>query len=336
MDTLDPPFFMAPMAGFTDAAFRARLRRNGCQRLTTEMLSAAALARGNRKTLAYLGNEDERDDLTVQIFGNDPDELTEATDRVQEAGFRRVDFNMGCPVRKIVRSGAGAALLADLGRAERCLSALRRAVRGTLSIKIRSGWDASSENYLEVGRLATACGVDAIALHPRTRAQGYGGRADWSLVQALARGVPVPVVGNGDVASGEEAIERMHQTGCAGVMIGRAALIRPWIFREAELLFRRRAPYPPPSAAEVGRDLAAQLDDLARWKGERTAVLEMRKFVAWGSKGMPGAAEFRRRTQRAGDIGSLTEEIRRFFDSREGQPPTESGSLDRAGTLPVV
>lgn len=301
------------MAGVTDAAFRGRLRRNGCRRLFTEMVSAAALARGNRRTLGYLGVPDAGPDLAVQLFGAVPDELAAAAELAQEAGFRQVDLNMGCPVRKVVRSGAGAALMTDLGRAGACLEALRRVVRGTLSVKIRAGWTEGSINFLEVGRLAQARGVDLITLHPRTRAQGYGGQADWSLVRALAAEVSVPVVGNGDVGSAEQALARLRQCGCAGVMIGRAALSTPWIFREAELLAEGRAPGLPPSPAALGRDLCAQLDDLARWKGPRVAALEMRKFAAWGARGLPGAAEFRRGIQEAPDVAALRRAVEAFF-----------------------
>jgi nifR3 family TIM-barrel protein len=277
------------------------------------MVSAAALARGNRKTLAYLECRDKGDDLTIQVFGADPEELTKAADLVQEVGFGRVDFNMGCPVRKVVGSGAGAALLSDLRRAGRCLAALRKSVHGFLSVKIRSGWDLGSVNCLAVGQLAADCGVDLITLHPRTRAQGYSGKANWSLVRDLAAMVPVPVVGNGDVTTAHEAVQRMRETQCAGVMIGRAALTRPWIFHDVGRLSRQRPLDPAPEPAEVGRDLAHQLADLVRWKGERRAVLEMRKFLAWGVKGMPGAVEFRRRTQVAADVASLAGEMERFF-----------------------
>ncbi len=312
-----PPFSMAPLAGVTDAAFRARLRRNGCRWLVTEMVSAAALARGNRRTRSYLLAPDRGADLAVQLFGARPEELAAAADLAQEAGFHHLDLNMGCPVKKVVRSGAGAALLCDLPLARRCLEALRRAVRGTLSVKLRSGWDRASINCLETGRMAADCGVDLVVLHPRTRSQGYTGTADWSLVAALASAVPVPVVGNGDVASGGEALERLRGSGCRGVMIGRAALSRPWIFREAEAAWGGRPTAPAPVPAEVGADLLQQMADLTADKGGRVALFEMRKFLAWAAKGMPGAAEFRRRVQGAADLTALERQVREFFCAGE-------------------
>lgn len=334
---LSSPFSMAPMAGVTDVAFRARLRRWGCRALTTEMVSAAALARGNRKTLAYLDAPDRGDDLAVQLFGADPRELAEAAEVVQEFGFHSVDLNMGCPVRKVVRSGAGAALLRDLERAERCLVALRKAVTGTLSVKIRSGWDAESVNFLATGRMAADCGADWVTLHPRTRAQGYSGAADWSQVETLARALSVPVVGNGDVGCAEQAVARLRRSGSSGVMIGRAALARPWIFREAQALWAGRVPDEPPTQAEIGQDLLRQMADLRRWKGERVAAFEMQKFLAWAARGVPGASEFRRKTQACACVGSLEMEIRRFFgvgrDRAGGQDTREredEGWRDRA------
>ncbi|GAB4265609.1 MAG: tRNA dihydrouridine synthase DusB [Deferrisomatales bacterium] len=331
MNTAEPLFLMAPMAGVTDPAFRARLRRWGCRALATEMVSAAALARGNRRTLSYLQAPDRGRDLTLQVFGADPDELARAGERVYEAGYPWLDFNMGCPVKKVVRSGAGAALLADPERARRCLVALRRAFPGRLSVKIRSGWDAGSVNCLEVGKMAEDCGVDRVTLHPRTRAQGYAGKADWSWVARLVREVSVPVAGNGDVASGPEAAARLRRTGCAAVMIGRGALGAPWVFRDAEAAWRGAPAPPPPEAPRIGLDLLRQIDDLARWKGERAAVVEMRKFLAWGAKGMGGATEFRREIQQCDSRDRLEAAVRRFFRVGE-EERTERGVRGRRAT----
>ncbi|RMG93371.1 MAG: tRNA-dihydrouridine synthase family protein, partial [Candidatus Dadabacteria bacterium] len=183
------------MAGVTDPAFRRRLRRAGCRYLFTEMVSAAAVARRNRRTLAYLHASDRGPDLAAQVFGSRPDELAEAARAAAEAGFSHLDLNMGCPVRKVVRSGAGAALMRDPGLAAACVRALRRAFPGTLSVKIRSGWDAGRRNAAEIAALAEAEGADLVIVHPRTRAQGYAGEADWSVVGEVAARVGVPVVG---------------------------------------------------------------------------------------------------------------------------------------------
>jgi nifR3 family TIM-barrel protein len=277
------------------------------------MVSAAALARRNRKTLSYLRPPDAGPDLILQLFGAQPEELAEAAFTAQEAGFRDLDFNMGCPVPKVVKSGAGSALLLDVARAERCLRALRRATAGRLTVKLRSGWDAAHLNYLEMGALAADCGADGVTLHARTRAQGYSGQADWGHVADLARQLPIPVVGNGDVDSGQEAAQKLSATGCAGVMIGRAALARPWIFADAESCSRGGTPDPAPSPAAIGDDLLLHLEDLIRDKGERLATLEIRKFTAWATRSMPGAAPFRRSIQESATPGEFRQRIRGFF-----------------------
>ena len=307
---------MAPMAGVTDAAFRSRLRRNGCRQLCTEMVSAAALARGNRRTRAYLDVPDLDSDLEVQLFGAVPEELAAAGAMAADAGFTAVDLNAGCPVKKVVRGGAGAALLRDPHGFARCLGALRRAVPGRLSVKIRSGWDAGSVNCSEIARIAEDQGVDRITLHPRTRSQGYSGSADWSLVIELAAQCRIPLVGNGDIDDAGQALERLRSSGCAAVMVGRAALSRPWLFRQAEDLWAGRPMSVAPTPVEVGEDLIRQLRDLTEWKTERTAVVEMRKFVAWATKGCSGAAEFRRRAQRMETAGEVVDHIRNFFTCR--------------------
>ncbi|GAB4253437.1 tRNA dihydrouridine synthase [Deferrisoma sp.] len=305
------------MAGVTDPAFRRRLRRAGCRYLFTEMVSAAALARENRRTLAYLRPSDRGPDLAVQVFGSRPDELAEAARAAADAGFSHLDLNMGCPVRKVVRSGAGAALMRDPSLAAACVRALRRAFPGTLSVKIRSGWDAGTRNAAEISALAEAEGADLVIVHPRTRAQGYAGQADWSVVGEVAARVGVPVVGNGDISSGEEAVRRLREFGCAGVMIGRAALGAPWMFAEAEALYRGEPVPAAPGPEERGRDLLLHLGDLVEEKGERVAVAEMRKFAAWAARGLPGATAFRRRVQEARGREAMEEEIRSFF----GVPP---------------
>lgn len=305
---------MAPMAGITDAPFRMRLRRNGCRSLATEMISATALVRENKRTLSYLNVPDLGDDLAVQIFGAKADDLAGAAELAQEAGFTRIDFNMGCPARKIIRSGSGSALLANPALAEKCLTALRRSVKGFFSIKIRSGWDDASLNFLQIGRMAVDCGVDSLTLHPRTRAQGFSGRANWLHVEELARNLSIPVVGNGDVDTPETAVSRLQSSGCAGVMIGRGALAKPWIFDIAEKILQGCDSSEIPHKPAIGKDLLLQMSDLIRWKSSRAAVLEMRKFLIWASKGMEGAADLRRRLIDANNLEAMETEIKNFFE----------------------
>jgi tRNA-dihydrouridine synthase len=180
-------------------------------------------------------------------------------------------------------------------------------------VKIRAGWDATTVNCEQVARVAEDAGVDGITLHPRTRSQGYAGSADWNLVERLARQCRVPVIGNGDIGSAAEAVDRLRGTSCAAVMVGRAALSRPWLFRQAEDLWRGRPLTPDPAPEQIGEDLLLQLKDLVSWKGERTAVVEMRKFMAWAAKGLRGAADFRRQGQTLTGAAAVEEHVRRFF-----------------------
>jgi nifR3 family TIM-barrel protein len=277
------------------------------------MVSAAALARENRRTLGYLQVPDLGPDLAVQLFGADPNELAEAARKAEDAGFQHVNLNMGCPVRKVVRSGAGSALMADPLRAEQCVRRMRSAVSGTLSVKLRAGWDSARVNCCDIARMAAEHGADLLILHPRTRAQGFSGKADWELVKHVVEAVAVPVIGNGDVESAGEAVERLRNCGCAGVMIGRAALARPWIFREAEVIIAGGGEPPPVGPLWIGDDLLLQTDHLVSCKGSRAALLEMRKFAGWAVRGMTGGADFRRRVQTCTDLDELKEVILSFF-----------------------
>jgi nifR3 family TIM-barrel protein len=306
------PFLAAPMAGVTDEPFRARLRRNGCRALWTEMVSAAALVRGHRATLRMADPPDRDEGMVLQIFGAKPEELGPAAGTARRMGWRRVDFNMGCPVRKVVRSGAGSALLGDLGLAETCVRALREETEGVLTVKLRTGATADRPVFEEAGARLAAAGADGLILHGRSRAQGYGGRADWSFVDRLARAVRLPVAGNGDIESGAEAAARLAGHPVEAVMIGRAALHAPWIFRDAEAALEGRLPSPPPDAEEVAGDLARHFEDLLALKGERAAVGEMKKFVAWATKSMPGAAGLRCRAMAARQSGDMLAVIRNF------------------------
>ncbi len=295
MDVFPHPFLMAPMAGVTDAPFRARLRRNGARALWTEMISAAAIVRGHKKTLSMADPADRDEDTVIQLFGAKPNELGRAARVVRELGWKRVDFNAGCPVKKIVRTGAGAALLGELERAGACVEALREQTEGMiLTVKIRLGWKADQLAFLEAGHCFAKAGVDGLILHGRTRAQGYAGEADWTPVDQLAQAVSIPVAGNGDISCAADAVARLTHHQVAAVMIGRAALGTPWIFRDAQALLAGQEPSPPPTAAVIIEELFHQYEAVVALKGERAAVGEMKKHVAWSTRGVAGATELRR------------------------------------------
>jgi len=274
---------LAPMAGITNAPFRLVARECGSARLTSEEIDARALVEGNLRTTTLTRSLPQERPLVMQLLGADPDVLAAAARRLEEAGADGIDLNMGCPVAKIVAKGQGAALMRDPFRAAAALRALRKAVRGPLSVKIRGGWDDRTLNAVDIARLAQDEGVDAITVHPRTRAQQYTGRAPLDVIAAVVAAVPgVAVVGNGDVRSVDDARAMIAATGCAAVMIGRGALGRPWIFRGGEVARDERARI-------IRRHCALMQAHLP----ERLALTQIRKHLAWYADGLPFAARTR-------------------------------------------
>ncbi|HEX5815036.1 MAG TPA: tRNA dihydrouridine synthase DusB [Methylomirabilota bacterium] len=273
---------LAPMAGVTNAPFRLVCREAGAGPLTSEEIDARALVMGNGKTEALARHLPEERPLAMQLLGNDPDVLAEAARRLEAAGADGIDLNMGCPVAKIVAKGQGAALMRDPVGAAVILRTLRKAVAGPLTIKIRGGWDDRALNAVEVARIAEAEGVDAITVHPRTRSQQFTGRAPWAIIADVVAAVRVPVVGNGDVRSVDDARAMVAATGCAAVMIGRGALGRPWVFRGRAVTRDERA-------AVVRRHCALIEAHLP----ERLALVQLKKHLAWYSDGLPNSARTR-------------------------------------------
>jgi nifR3 family TIM-barrel protein len=273
---------LAPMAGVTNAPFRLVCREAGAGPLTSEEIDARALVMGNGRTEALARRLPAERPLAMQLLGNDPDVLAEAARRLEAAGADGIDLNMGCPVAKIVAKGQGAALMRDPLGAAVILRTLRKAVAGPLTIKIRGGWDDRALNAVEVARVAEAEGVDAITVHPRTRSQQFTGRAPWAIIADVATAVRVPVVGNGDVRTVDDARAMVAATGCAAVMVGRGALGRPWVFRGRAVTRDERA-------AVVRRHCALIEAHLP----ERLALVQLKKHLAWYSDGLPNAARTR-------------------------------------------
>jgi len=308
---LDGPVFLAPMAGITSLPYRLVMKEHGAALVFTEMVSCNGLVRDGRKTLELVRSCPAERPLGIQVFGGDPETVAEGVRRLGDAGDL-IDLNLGCPVSKVVRSEAGSALLRNPPRIAAIVRAMRRATDKPLTVKIRSGWDASSLNYLEIGRIAEAEGADAVTLHPRTRAQGFGGRADWSQIGELKSRLRIPVIGSGDVFSVEDGVRLLRETGCDAIMIGRGGYGNPWLVRN----LRRRLcglPEQPPDAAER-RDVV--LRHLARHRecfGERKTLFEMRKHLCWYARGMANAAAFRSRVNRSGSLDELEQLARGFF-----------------------
>ncbi len=291
--TLKNNVILAPMAGVTDLPFRILCREQGAGMVCMEMVSAKAIYYGNKNTEQLLEIHPQEMPASLQLFGSAPDIIGEMAKRIEERPFAVLDLNMGCPVPKIVNNGEGSALMKDPKLVEEILTRLVKAVKKPVTVKIRKGFDEEHVNAVEIARIAEGCGVAAVAVHGRTRAQYYSGKADWDIIAAVKDAVKIPVIGNGDVTSARSAEAMLRYTGCDGVMIGRAAQGNPWIFREVTEYLETGAAVPRPKPEEVKelveRHAALQL----KYKGEYTAVREMRKHLAWYTAGYPHSARFR-------------------------------------------
>ncbi len=296
---IENPSVLAPMAGVTDLAFRLLAKEMGCGLVVSEMVSAKGLLYENCRTKELIRIDPRERPTAIQLFGSVPDELAESARRVAASGADIIDFNMGCPTHKIVRNGEGSALLRFPELAEKILKAMVAAVDIPVTVKIRAGWDENSINAVEIAKRAEQAGVSAIAVHGRTREQFYGGNADWEIIRQVKRAVTIPVIGNGDVRTVHDAERLLLETGCDGVMVGRAACGNIWIFRQiAEYLKEKNIP-PPPSFAERGTTMLRHLDMLTELKGEHIAIREMRRHAVCYVKGFPRSAELRTRFNQA-------------------------------------
>ncbi len=308
------PLVLAPMAGITTLAFRRTVKPLGPGLVTSEMVSAHGLVRRQRRTLDYLKSQSDERPLAVQIFGADPAVMAEAARMVSDWGADILDLNLGCPVKKVVRTGAGAALLKDPLKVRALLTAVRRACPLPLTVKTRAGWSPRDADLLSLGRLMEDCGVDALTLHPRFATQGFSGDADWRLIAALKQAVRIPVIGNGDVFQPPLALEMLRQTGCDGVMVGRGAIGNPWIFQQIlDLLAGRTASLP--THAERRRLIMQHFTLLSQSVGEARAAVQMRGLLLRYTKGLPGSAGFRGRLTRVEDLPTLIGALDGFLGS---------------------
>lgn len=292
---LAAPLALAPMAGITDLPFRLICRRLGCGMTVSEMVSAKGLLYKNVKTTEMLRIDDGERPTAIQLFGSVPEELAEAARMVEASGADMIDFNMGCPVPKIVNNGEGSALMKQPQLAHYILAAMVKAVKIPVTVKFRAGWDDSSRNAVEIAKAVEAAGVSAVAVHGRTRQQFYEGKADWGIIAEVKQAVKVPVFGNGDIFTVEDGLRMLAETGVDGLMIGRGADGNPWIFRELTAVLRGEERPAAPSLQERLAQAAEHLDMLIDYKGEHISVKEMRRHISAYLKGLPHAAEFRGR-----------------------------------------
>ena len=309
--SIRPATILAPMAGITDTVFRRVIRGlGGCGLIMTEFTSAECVVRDSRRSQRYLYFEADEHPITGQLFGANPESMAAAARMVEELGFDAVDINLGCPAKKVVKCG-GSGLLRDLPLLETIFKAVRGAVRIPLTVKIRAGWDEKTIVAPEVARMAEAHGIEAIAVHPRTRIQGFEGRADWKIIRAVREAVKIPVIGNGDVRQPEDAVRMVEETGCDAVMIGRTAATNPWIFRQIEQ-FAATGTYETPTEAARHELL---LDYFRRLVAAQTpdALGKMKQFSCWFTHGVRNGGELRRAVHMARTTEEVFERVEAFF-----------------------
>lgn len=309
--TLANNLILAPMAGITNLPFRLLAREQGASLCFTEMVSVNGLVREGRKTFELLQSVPEDRPLGIQLFGDEPGLLAEGA-RMVEGHGDLIDINMGCPVKKVVGTGAGSALLREPAKVRAIIRETRRATGLPLTVKIRSGWVCGEANFLEIARIAEDEGCDAITLHPRSRSQMFEGHADWQKIAELKRSVKIPVIGSGDLFTAADVTAMLAETGCDGIMVARGALGNPWIFRQALDILNGREPSAPEPEERL-RTALRHLELFTELSGERVALREMRKHFGWYSHGLAGAAQFRKAVNIIEGKGALLEALHRFF-----------------------
>lgn len=334
---IDPPLVLSPMAGVTDVAFRCLLKRRGGIGLTvSEFISVEGLTRNNPKSKRQMRFYDYERPFAVQIFGGQPERMRMAAEMAEEVGADILDINCGCPAPKVVKHGGGSGLLRELPRLEGILKEIKKAITIPLTIKIRAGYYDNHINAVETAKLAEGCGVEHIALHGRTKEQGYKGRANWDLVRQVKEAVRVPVSGSGDVTTVEEALARWRETNCDGVLIGRGAMANPWIFRQIEETLQGREPYQP--TLEDKRSVLLEYFDLLRADmPELAAIGRMKQLAGQFTRGLPGGARFRTVIYHSHSVNEVLDRIEEYFETvNAGRPYLGEGGANETEEAPAL
>lgn len=287
------PVILAPMAGITDLAFRLLCKEQGCDAVVTEMISAKALYYGNKNTIPLMETQEEEQPIGVQIFGSDPELMGQMAHKIENRGFAFIDINMGCPVPKIVNNQEGSALMLQPELAGKIVREIKKSVSLPVTAKFRLGFDEEHKNAVEFAQILEENGADALVVHGRTREQFYSGKADWEAIHQVKKAVRIPVIANGDVFHGQDAVAIREKTGCDGIMIGRGSKGNPWIFREVKAALAGNPIPDRPQQKEIVEMLLRHAALCVKYKEEYTGIREMRKHAAWYTAGMRGASRLR-------------------------------------------
>ena len=302
---MDNPLVLAPMAGVTDLPFRLLCKEQGAGLICMEMVSAKAIYYKNKNTESLLEIDPREKPVSLQLFGSDPEIMAQMAHQIEDRPFDILDINMGCPVPKVVNNGEGSALLKDPELVRNIVTAVVQAIDKPVTVKIRRGFDDDHINAVEIAKIIEDCGAAAVAVHGRTREQYYSGKADWDIIRQVKEAVQIPIIGNGDVTSPETAIALMEQTGCDGVMIGRAVRGNPWLFSEILYYMETGQHKARPTIEKVKAMILKHARMQVEVKGEYTALREMRKHVAWYTAGFPHSARLRARTNEISTMEEL-------------------------------
>ena len=313
--TLENNLILAPMAGVTDLPFRLLCRQQGAGLVCMEMVSAKAIYYHNKNTEELMEIHPDEQPASLQLFGSDPVIISEMAKRIEDKPFSILDINMGCPVPKVVNNGEGSALMKDPGLVAEIITQTVKAVKKPVTVKIRKGFSEQNANAVEIARIAEGCGAAAVAVHGRTREQYYSGHADWDIIRQVKEAVSIPVIGNGDVVDGPSAKAMLEETGCDGIMVGRAARGNPWIFKEISRYLETGEKALMKTPAEVRDVILRHAKMELELKGEYTAVREMRKHIAWYTAGYPNSAALRREINTMESFGQLEAAVQNIFAS---------------------
>lgn len=305
---------LAPMAGVTDRPFRQLCKKLGAGMAVSEMVSSNSLLWGSIKTQRRANHDGETEPVSVQIMGTDPKMMAQAAQYNADNGAQIIDINMGCPAKKVCNVAAGSALLKNEPLVQEILNAVIKAVEIPVTLKIRTGWDQQSRNAVNIAKIAQDTGIQALAIHGRTRACGYSGHAEYETIKAVKQAVDIPIIANGDIKTPEQAKQVLLQTQADGIMIGRAAQGRPWIFREIQYYLETGCYLPAPSVIEIKSLLIEHIENLYQFYGEYTGVRMARKHICWYTKGQAGGAAFRKMINQALSGKEQTQAIHDFFD----------------------